>query len=265
MSYAMSRSRARSGMGTIEIVMGIPVPVASGSGPYDASQDMPNVFGDYESHPLVKYMRAVMPAAFGGPPSTAFGDQVKLAMLAMQYQGQPVELIKVAARSAAAANADTFTASVDDPGVKASLFNSNAEITYQNLIPIAEAVAAMPKPFAQIQLNLGAVGAKIVACVKGGGKWTSTGCAMPPIQLNLGAVGAQIVACVKANGTWKNNTCTTTRAGVRWDATQRAFVPIAAPAPPPPTSHTGLYIGIGAAVVALGAVAFLKLRAPARA
>ena len=184
---------------------------------------MPNLFGDYEAHPLVKYMRAVMPASFNAPPSSAFMDQVKLAMLAMEYQGQPVELLKVAARSAAAALADTFTASVQDPGTRASLFNINAEVGYQNLIPVAEAVAAIQKP--QMKLNLGPVGAQIVACVKGGGTWTKSGCA-------------------------------SSRVGTR--------APSSAPAPvvpaSPSTSHLGLYLGIGAAVAAVGAVGYMALR-----
>jgi len=264
MSYAMTTRGGRRAFGDVSVVLGVPVPTASGS---PADTTMPNLFGDYEAHPLVKYMRAVMPASFGGPPSDAFNKQVQLALLAMEYQGQPVELLKVAVHSAAAANADTFTASIGDPSMKASLFNTNATIGYQYLIPVAEAVAAMPAPpKPMIQLNLGPVGAQIVACVKGKGTWTKTGCKLPQMQLNLGAVGKEIVACVQQGGKWTNGTCATTRQGVIWNKPSFTFVPVAAAAPPsPPASHLALYLGIGAAVAAVGAVAYMKMRRPASA
>ena len=44
------------------------------------------------------------------------------------------------------------------------------------------------------------------------------------MQINLGAVGKEIVACVKAKGTWGKSGCTTTRQGVVWSKPQLAFV-----------------------------------------
>ena len=46
----------------------------------------------------------------------------------------------------------------------------------------------------------------------------------PTMQINLGAVGKEIVACVKAKGTWSSKGCTTTRQGVVWSKPQLAFV-----------------------------------------
>lgn len=246
-------SYAGGGIGDVEVIFGVPVPVASGSQAVDPASLMPNLFGDYEGHPLVKYMRAVMPGSFGGPPSQAFNDAVKLAMLAMQYQGQPVELIKVAVHSAAAANADTFTASVSDPNVQAILFNTNATISYQNLIPVAEAVAAMAKPMIKLTFPPG-----LLACVQKKGEWVNGACKLPTIQLN---VGKELVACVRAGGAWKNNTCSTTRKGVQWSHQLAAFVPVAAPTTAAPsTSHLSLYIGIAAGAVVIGTVGYLATR-----
>lgn len=227
---------------------------------------MPNVFGDYESHPLVKYMRAVMPGSFGQATLSQFPDAVKLALLAMEYQGMPSELIKVAVHSAAAANASDLSAIDPDPASQAMLFNEIATKFYFILLPIADAVAAMPKAPpstpAMMKLNFGPIGAQIVTCVKGGGTWKNGACVKPPIKLNFGPIGAEIVACVKAGGAWKGSTCATSRQGVLWSHPLQAFVPIA-PAPPP-SSNVGLYVA-AAAVAAVGIVAYLKLRGPAAA
>ena len=174
-------------------------------------------YGDYNNHPLVKYMKAVMPNTINGAPGDAFVSGVRLAMLAMEYPGKPLADLQTAVGAVAAANA--VAVSGIDPSV--TVF---ADDSYAKLLPIAQEMAATPK--AQIQLNLGPVGAKIVACVKGGGKWTSSGCAMPVTrQASLGPTTAP-----------------------------------AAAAAPAPTSHLALYLGIGAAVVVAGTVGYLTLR-----
>ena len=173
-------------------------------------------YGDYNNHPLVKYMKAVMPNTINGAPGDAFVSGVRLAMLAMEYPGKPLADLQTAVGAVAAANAVAVAGT--DPSV--TVF---ADDSYAKLLPIAQEMAGAAKT--QMVLNLGPLGAKIVACVKGGGKWTSSGCVMPVTrQASLGPTTAPAAAA------------------------------------PAPTSHLGLYLGIGAAVVVAGTVGYMALR-----
>jgi len=185
-----------------------------------AEEELPNMFGDYDNHPLTLYMRAVMPGAFGmGALGTFFGN-VRLALLAMQYQGQPGDLLGVAVRSVAASNADEMAPP------QSLAWNSIAMALWQKLIPVANEVAAMPKP------------------------------PTPPMRLSLSPA---FMACVKAKGTWdaQTSTCALPKSVTRQASTvQRA----ASPPPPGTTSHLGLYLGIAAAVAVVGTVGYMTLR-----
>lgn len=73
-------------------------------------------------------------------------------------------------------------------------------------------------------------------------------------QINLGAVGKEIVACVKAAGTWSSKGCTTTRQGVVWDRAQLAFVAT------PPTlavKPSSLLVPILLGLAAIGSIAWM--------
>lgn len=250
MSYAMvgaQNRRARPYAG-----LGITLPsftkgIVSGGTP-EAATDLAAALGDWATNPVVIYMVATMPAALRAvtsePPTrdpqglVTLINAFKLALLAMQYQGQSAVVLNSAALAVAAqaaSNAYESQALTNDYSTDTLLL---AEELYNNqLHPVAAAVAALPK---------------------------AAPAPTPPaqaIKLNFGAVGAALVACVKAGGTYKNTTptgsptCTTTRPGVHWDPTKNAFVANAAA--PLPASNTALYVGGGAAVLGLAALFLL--------
>lgn len=207
-------------LGDVSLVGGFLIPTASGS---QATEELPNVFGDYSNHPLTLYMRAAMPGAFGFSSLGSFPDNVKLAMLQMQYQGQPATLLGVAVRSVAASNADDMAAP------QSAAWNTVALSMFQSLMrTVVPAVAAMPKPLMHLTLN-----PAMVKCAQVNGIWDAkTSKCLPRIVLPATTRQGQIVS---------------------------APTPVTTTAPAAPSSSNTLYY-VGAAAVALGVVGYLVVK-----
>lgn len=201
--------------------------VVNGFGAVNPWPGLQKIYGDYNNHALVFYLRNAgsypAPRSLIGVPPVDLVNVVRQAMLANNYRGVPLDLLKIAVHSVAAANADDYVLPTDTMPDPTAVRKMATDVAYQMLIPVAEEIAAKP----------------------------------PVIKLNLGPVGAAIVACVKSKGLWKNNTCTTTRAGVRWDSTTNTFVSTVPAVISAPTTNIGLYI-VGGIITVGVALLFLK-------